>query len=81
MLHQGRNSRMYPFLFTLPTFCFSISFGQEVYPRKMRDKVRQQQLQMQMAQLYASEQVRISCRKSLQHSCTISLRRALDVLL
>ncbi|XP_041972635.1 proton channel OtopLc-like isoform X2 [Aricia agestis] len=29
---------------------------QEVYPRKMRDKVRQQQLQMQMAQLYASEQ-------------------------
>ncbi|KAG6448038.1 proton channel OtopLc isoform X6 [Manduca sexta] len=29
---------------------------QEVYPRKMRDKVRQQQLQLQMAQLYASEQ-------------------------
>ncbi|KAM3968231.1 LOW QUALITY PROTEIN: uncharacterized protein ACR2FA_006922 [Aphomia sociella] len=29
---------------------------QEVYPRKMRDKVRQQQLQIQMAQLYASEQ-------------------------
>lgn len=40
-------------------FVFSISFGQEVYPRKMRDKVRQQQLQIQMAQLYASEQVRI----------------------
>ncbi|XP_026746631.1 proton channel OtopLc-like isoform X5 [Trichoplusia ni] len=29
---------------------------QEVYPRKMRDKVRQQQLQLQMAQLYASDQ-------------------------
>ncbi|XP_064291982.1 LOW QUALITY PROTEIN: proton channel OtopLc-like [Plodia interpunctella] len=29
---------------------------QEVYPRKMRDKVRQQQLQIQMAQLYAPEQ-------------------------
>ncbi|XP_063823550.1 proton channel OtopLc isoform X7 [Ostrinia nubilalis] len=29
---------------------------QEVYPRKMRDKVRQQQLQIQMAQLYATEQ-------------------------
>ncbi|CAG9563532.1 unnamed protein product [Danaus chrysippus] len=29
---------------------------QEVYPRKMRDKVRQQELQIQMEQFYASDQ-------------------------
>lgn len=46
------------FVYAAYFFVFSISFGQEVYPRKMRDKVRQQQLQLQMAQLYASDQVR-----------------------
>lgn len=51
-------SRMTLFCLRCVLFCFFISFGQEVYPRKMRDKVRQQQLQIQMAQLYASEQVR-----------------------
>lgn len=46
------------FVYAAYFFVFSISFGQEVYPRKMRDKVRQQQLQLQMAQLYVSDQVR-----------------------
>lgn len=49
---------MNPFVYAAYFLFFSISFGQEVYPRKMRDKVRQQQLQLQMAQLYAPDQVR-----------------------
>ncbi|KAG6448047.1 hypothetical protein O3G_MSEX005308 [Manduca sexta] len=53
---QNARGRMIPFCLRCLLFVFSISFGQEVYPRKMRDKVRQQQLQLQMAQLYASEQ-------------------------
>lgn len=73
---------MFPFLFTLATFVFSISFGQEVYPRKMRDKVRQQQLQMQMAQLYAQDQVRYLTHPAWNLvSFIIYTFSALDVLL
>jgi hypothetical protein len=47
----------------------------------MRDKVRQQQLQIQMAQLYATEQVRYTLT---HHACSYVyhiFQKALDVLL
>lgn len=48
----------------------------------MRDKVRQQQLEMQMAQLYATEQVRYTLTHlACSFLCIIIFRKALDVLL